>query len=75
LVDRTARYTDVAVVLRSARGFPEALMTTLLLEQFLATVTLALPRLFLVGAPILVVVALIAAVVDTRMPGTSTHVP
>jgi hypothetical protein len=50
-------------------------MTTLLLEQFLATVTLALPRLFLVGAPILVVVALIAAVVDTRMPGTSTHVP
>ena len=48
-------------------------MITLLLEQCLATVTLALPRLFLFGAPIVVVVAVIAAVIDTRLPGTSTH--
>lgn len=50
-------------------------MTTLLLEQLLTTVTLALPRLFLYGAPILVIVAVIAAVIDTRLPGTSTHAP
>ena len=50
-------------------------MTALLLEHFLATVTLALPRLFLFGAPFLVVVAVIAAVIDTRLPGTSTHEP
>lgn len=50
-------------------------MTALLLEQFLATVTLALPRLFLFGAPFLVVVAVLAAVIDTRLPGGSTHEP
>ena len=50
-------------------------MTTLILEQFLTTVTLALPRLFLLGAPILVIAAVIAAVIDTRLPGTSTHEP
>ena len=52
-------------------------MTAPLLEQILATVTQALPRLFLFGAPVLVVVMAIAAFLDARMPFTSTgeHAP
>jgi hypothetical protein len=46
---------------------PEVLMTLLLLEQILATVTQALPRLFLLGAPIVVVVMALAAFLDARM--------
>lgn len=42
-------------------------MTMLLLEQLLATVIQALPRLFLLGAPILVVVMAMAAFLDARM--------
>jgi len=47
-------------------------MTAPLFEQILATVTQALPRLFLIGAPVLVVLMAMAAFFDTRMPFTST---
>lgn len=43
-------------------------MTTLLLQQILATVIQALPRLFLVGAPILLIVMAMAAFIDARSP-------
>lgn len=48
-------------------------MTTLLLQQILATVVHALPRLFLVGAPILLIVMAVAAFVDARSPWSTDH--
>ncbi|HEX7981651.1 MAG TPA: hypothetical protein VF461_23785 [Gemmatimonadaceae bacterium] len=42
-------------------------MTMLLLEQLLATAIQALPRLFLLGAPIVVVMMAMAAFLDARM--------
>jgi len=47
-------------------------MTMLLLEQFLVTATRALPRLFLYGVPLAVIVMATAAFLDTKVPGTST---
>ena len=49
-------------------------MTVLSLQAILATVTQALPRLFLFGAPILAIVVAIAAFLDTRIPWSADHV-
>jgi hypothetical protein len=50
----------------------EALMTMLLLQQILAAVPEALPRLFLFGTPILLIAMAVAAFIDARLPWTST---
>jgi hypothetical protein len=38
------------------------------LNELIATVVQALPRIFLVGAPVLVVGIILAAIVDARLP-------
>ena len=48
-------------------------MTMLFMEHILTTVALALPRLFFVGAPILVVAIAMAAFLDTRMRSVREH--
>lgn len=47
-------------------------MTTLLLQQLLAAAPQALPRLFLFGAPVLLIALGVAAFIDARIPWTST---
>jgi hypothetical protein len=51
---------------------PEVLMTMLLLQQILTGAPAALPRLFLFGAPVLLIALAVAAFIDTRIPWTST---
>jgi len=51
---------------------PELLMTMLLLGQILAGAPTALPRLFLLGAPVLLIAMAVAAFIDARIPWTST---
>jgi hypothetical protein len=41
-----------------------------LLSQLTDTVVLALPRVFLLGAPILLTVIALAALIDAKIPGT-----
>ena len=41
------------------------------MNELLATLVQALPRLFLVGAPILVIAIVLAALADTRLPGST----
>ena len=47
------------------------------LNQLLATLVTALPRIFLLGAPVLLVGILLAAIADTKLPdktkGTSAR--
>lgn len=52
-------------------------MTTLVLQQLLAAAPEVLPRLFLFGAPILLIAMVVAAFIDARLPWTSTgeHAP
>jgi len=47
-------------------------MTTLILDQILAEAPAALPRLFLLGAPVLLIALAVAAFIDARIPWTST---
>lgn len=41
------------------------------LNELLATLVQALPRIFLVGAPVLLVAIVLAALVDAKRPGST----
>ena len=50
-------------------------MIASLLNELIATVIAALPRVFLFGAPILAISVVLAALADARMPGHAGALP
>ena len=50
-------------------------MIASLLNELIAAVIAALPRVFLFGAPVLAIGIVLAALVDTRMPGHAGGTP
>jgi hypothetical protein len=44
-------------------------MLATFLNELLATLVAALPRIFLLGAPVLVLGIVLAAIADTKLPG------